>query len=707
MAFFKKNKTSKDKESMKPTPEEIKQDIAKMDSNRNLDQQIKDLTSKLNISPIDEPTPEPSRQEALKTNALTSQPLSEDSGEDVDMSAFQIDAPHSDSKRLNMEQMRMDVARISSDIQGGEELYRRALQRVEGLMGQVEKAEVDFSVLNRLEPENRRLKARLRTAQSELEGSKSKLSLISTDLENHQERLDEKTVQYEQSRVKLVSATKTLHEYDRALKQSKTDIERHTLALERNKTALSVEGRENKVLREKISELSEAVDARQTEFLEASKTAESLRVDCDEFRKQAETYRSQAQDLRITLSTAKRQNNSMKGEMLALHDDIKTFKTQYEFNVIGREDQVADLEVQLSTLSKELDLKANISDKHQGELSKIRRIRAHQDIERDRLEKALDAAKAELADVTKLKASENSQQVTLLKKDVRDLQNDLRRREELFDDAKNETETLRRQLTSADIEQEKLQTKIDLQLQNQAQLEKNNPVPDLEVKIEQLTKKLKIKDEIVKSAEHDLNAFRELQSDLQRREELFEEAQNETETLRRQLALTNIEHEKLQTKLDLQLQEQPQSKKNNSVSDLEVQVEQLTKKLKIKDEIVQSAAHDLNVLREDREAQSAENKRLADQIYDQNYQLEETLKALLESKNNETDLDQRYRDVAAALSLNNTRRKSGNVSKRPDINSDINSDINPDSTNETPSLNEDDIEKRILDYKFGISNKII
>ena len=72
--------------------------------------------------------------------------------------------------------MRMDVARISADIQGGEELYRRALQRVEGLMGQVEKAEVDFSVLNRLEPENRRLKARLRTAQGELEGNKDKLS---------------------------------------------------------------------------------------------------------------------------------------------------------------------------------------------------------------------------------------------------------------------------------------------------------------------------------------------------------------------------------------------------------------------------------------------------------------------------------------------------------------------------------------------------
>jgi len=80
-----------------------------------------------------------------------------------------------------MSEMRLDVAKISADIQGGEELYRRgeelyrrALNRVEGLMGFVEKAEIDFSVLNRLEPENRRLKAKLRTANGDVETIKGR-----------------------------------------------------------------------------------------------------------------------------------------------------------------------------------------------------------------------------------------------------------------------------------------------------------------------------------------------------------------------------------------------------------------------------------------------------------------------------------------------------------------------------------------------------
>ena len=638
MPFFKKSKSKKDSTAAQRSEADIKQDIAQMDQELDLDQQLDDLTAKLNLSPEDEleppqeskisttvpgaigsinqgiekfvsPSFKTTTKDVAPTIDVTSEtPLDEDKIE-TDLPSFETESPTPDPGRMNMAEMRMDVARISADIQGGEELYRRALQRVEGLMGQVEKAEIDFSVLNRLEPENRRLKARLRTAQSELEGNKSKLSLVTADLEDHQERLDEKTIQYEQTRVKLVSATKTLHEYDRALKQSKADVERHTLSLERNKTALNVEGRENKVLREKISELSEAVDARQNEFLEASKMVESLRVDCEEYRKQAEAYRSEAQDLRITLNTAKRQNNAMKGEMLALHDDIKTFKTQYEFNVIDREDRVTDLEVQLATLSKELDVKKDVSDNREAELSQIRRIRAQQDIERDRLEKALSATKAELADTIKLRLNENSEQVSLLKKDINELQADLRRRDELTNQLQNEADGLKRKLTSADLEREKLQTQLEIQAKEQAKVENNSPI-----------------------------------------------------------------------------------------SDLEAQIATLTEQLKIKDEIVQSAAHDLTTLRKDRETQTQENKRLANLIQDQTYQLENAQKALLESKQNETELGQRYKDVAAALSVSSARRQP-EQSASPDIKPDISDDLS--------DLDEDDIADRILDYKFGISDKII
>ena len=654
MSFFKRNKPNKPHEGSKSDAASLKQDMNQMDQDLTLDQQIENLTSQLNISPEDDlntsdnvetsttlgaigsinaslsdfsnPTFEANtaQKRVLAPASTPKVQLSEginakspntEFDREPDITSFEVDMASINPTRLNMAEMRMDVARISADIQGGEELYRRALQRVEGLMGSVEKAEVDFSVLNRLEPENRRLKARLRTTQSELEGNKSKLDLISSDLEDHQERLAEKTVQYEQTRVKLVSATKALHEYDRVLKQTKGDVERHSLSLERNKTALNVESRENKVLREKISELSEAVEARQSEYLEASKIAESLRADCEEFRKQAEAYRSESQDLRITLNTAKRQNNSMKGEMLALHDDIKTFKTQYEFNVIDREDQVTDLETQLSSLSKELDTKKDVLETRDTEFAKLRRVRAQQDIERDRLEKEIDLIKAELADTKRQKSAETSEQLSQLKIDIRDLQ-----------------------------------------------------------------------------------------SDLNRRDEIAEITQTEINNLRRQVNSTDLEREKLQTQLDMQARELDVAKQNNPISELEAQIQNLTEQLKIKDEIVQSAARDVTALRQERDTQANEQRRLEELIHGQTYQLEAAQKALLESKQNETELDQRYKDVAAALSINNTRRNAENPSDAPDIKPDIDQTTSGNKSLDSETL---DIEKRILDYKFGIVDKIV
>jgi len=281
-----------------------------------------------------------------------------------------------------------------------------------------------------------------------------------------------------------------------------------------------------------------------------------------------------------------------------------------EFNVIDKEDLVTDLETQLAAMTKALDAKTEISDKREVEFSKLRRVRAQQDIERNRLEKALDTAKAELVDTQKMKVSKNVEYIALLKKDIHGLQSDLKRRDELAEETQNETETLRRQLTSADLEREKLQTQLDIQT-------------------------------------------RELET----------------------------------------------TQNNNPVSDLEAQIVQLTDQLRIKDEIVQSTALDVTALREAREVQTAEQKRLEGLIHNQTYQLEAAQKALLESKQNEAELDQRYKDVAAALSVNNTRRQAENPSAAPDI--------KPDITDDTENLENVDIEKRILDYKFGIVDKII
>ena len=687
MSFFKKNKSksTKTKVAKKQDQSKLEKEIADMDRERHLDMQLEELTAQLNMpegtesdaSSLAPTKPEDSQeqefiaeslmaftapnltavvpnrvknidvtstnsdslilideqtdahiealladvqveaQEETKTKAQITPTLPHRTDaqapkekENEAIPTIDADIPLAGPSRLDMGAMRLDVAKISADIQSGEEIYRRALQRVEGLMGFVEKAEVDFSVLNRLEPENRRLKARLRTTQGEIETVKSKLTLTAADLEEHQTRLDEKTKQYEQARSKLVTAANALQEYERVLKATKTDAERHALTVERHKTALSVEGRENKVLREKISELSKSLEIRQAEYLDASKMVESLRADCHDFREQADTYRSEAQDLRVALNTAKRQNNTMKSEMQALHEDIKSFKTQYEFNVINREDQVTDLEAQVAFLSKEVDAKKAIANTATQNLAALRSIRNEQDVERSRLEKQLSAAQAEIKDVQTLSETHTAEKLASLNKNITALQAEIARRDEMAEHQAKETADLQRSFKALEQERNQLKSALVSQTEQLDAATMNTPAEDLQARIDTLT-----------------------------------------------------EH------------------------------------LRVKDAIVQSAAQDVSKLRKASEAQTLENKRLEDLIHTQTFQLEAAQKALLESKQTETELDQKYKDIAAALSVNQSRQRSETPAKSPDI--------KPDISDEIKDLTGADIEDRIMDYKFGIRKDII
>lgn len=310
-------------------------------------------------------------------------------------------SPHAGTGRgrADIGAMRLDVARISADISSGEELYRRAQSRIENLTQFVERAEIDFSALNRLEPENRRLKARNKTLNAELNDQGRKLSVLEADLEDHRQRLSERTQISEQAQSRLAQATKSLQDYEKVLKKTQIESDQNRLGLERNQTALEVERRETEILRNKVAELSETLDARSVETTEAKKMAESLREDCSDFRNQSNRYEAENTELRSALDAALKQNNAMKGEMMSLHEDIRSFKTQYEFNVIAREDQITALESQISELNRQVEIKDEIVQNAARDVSELRKLRTSQDLERDRLEKLVDAQNYQLEEV--------------------------------------------------------------------------------------------------------------------------------------------------------------------------------------------------------------------------------------------------------------------------------------------------------------------
>jgi len=322
--------------------------------------------------------------------------------------------------RADVSAMRLDVARISADIQSGEELYRRAQQRIENLTSFVERADIDFSLLNRLEPENRRLKARNRTVETELDDKQRKLSILKIDLEDHRKRLEERNASFEDAQAKLSIAKKSLQSYERTLHSVQQKLDKSDLSQERIQTALEVERRENEVLRERITTLSAELDEKQNYYIEAKKMADSLVQDCNDFRQSADTTNKANIELRNALDSAQKQNNAMKGEMISLHEDIRTFKTQYEFNIISREDEITAQKNQIATLKKQLEIKDEIVRNAARDVSELRKVRASQDVERERLEAQIQSQAFQMEEIN-AELSQSQQDVSDFDRRYRDV----------------------------------------------------------------------------------------------------------------------------------------------------------------------------------------------------------------------------------------------------------------------------------------------
>ncbi len=341
----------------------------------------------IDVTPNDMPTEAPDR---LSLNPDSQSSDSFDVG---------IEAVLPRPARADMSAMRLDVARISADIQSGEELYRRAQQRIENLTSFVERADIDFSLLNRLEPENRRLKARNRTIEAELDDKQRKLSVIQIDLDNHRKRLEERNASFEQAQSKLSVAKKSLQTYERSLQNLQQKLDKSDLSQERIQTALEVERRENEVLRQRVEALSIDIDEKQNHFLEAKKMADSLVQDCNDFRLSSDAANKTNVELRNALDAAQKQNNAMKGEMISLHEDIRGFKTQYEFNIISREDEITAMQNQIATLKKQLEIKDEIVRNAARDVTELRKVRTAQDLERERLEAQIQAQNYQLEEI--------------------------------------------------------------------------------------------------------------------------------------------------------------------------------------------------------------------------------------------------------------------------------------------------------------------
>lgn len=321
---------------------------------------------------------------------------------------------------MNLSELRLDVVRISADIESGEELYRRAQQRVESLISFVERAEVVGSLLSKMEPENRRLKSVNRALESDIRAHTERLAGIQARLEEERRMASDAQRYVDKMKLQLEQATEALEEQTQDVDDIRAECESLRMQGERTKTSLEIETRQNITLRETLEDMSDQIERLSGEKLDIAKEMESLRVDHDDQTRANTLLQSEIANLRVELSASKRENATMRADLEDIQSKITQYSSRHERQLAKRDDRIVSLQNTIADLEDKLRYKAGLAENAVNDATELKKLRSAHEVEREKLEKIIVEQNHQLRESEQrlLKSKQSAQSLDMRYRDV-------------------------------------------------------------------------------------------------------------------------------------------------------------------------------------------------------------------------------------------------------------------------------------------------
>ncbi len=305
---------------------------------------------------------------------------------------------HALNSRTDINAMRADIAHIQTDLESGDAIYRRAQRRINNLLKYAERTEVDLSLLDRLEPENQELKSTNRLLNSELESRVSQIAVLNNQIQDLQRRYDEKEAELDQNLLHTADLTQTLECDEKKYSEQKQIIDDLKAMLERVQCDYDTEIAENQKLREKMRDMSEKTDSAHHQKLDLAKRLESIKIDLNDQINNRDRLRLENHELRQTLEELQKQNTQMRGDLLSVHEEIRSFKTQYELTIIKRDDRIGLLISENETLRETIRQKDNSLQSASRDIHLLKKQCRVHNLEHDKFEHLIKDLKHQLKD---------------------------------------------------------------------------------------------------------------------------------------------------------------------------------------------------------------------------------------------------------------------------------------------------------------------
>ena len=237
-----------------------------------------------------------------------------------------------------------ELARLQADIMAGLHVQRRAEKNLEAISKLLERAEINQNLLNRLEPENRRLKARNRALEEQVKQLSRKAGIDIAEAALKQTDLLDQHSLYDGLNTQLAELRKALRDAEKEAQIAKDAAHNNALSAKLAEKEFAAEQREAAHLRQKIKTLSSALEQKQADYIEAKKMADSLAQDSFDFRAQADSHAMKNRAVQAALETAERENKTLKNTLTGLYEDVQAYKVRSLKKLAQRDAEIKALQ---------------------------------------------------------------------------------------------------------------------------------------------------------------------------------------------------------------------------------------------------------------------------------------------------------------------------------------------------------------------------
>ena len=275
-------------------------------------------------------------------------------------------------KTASLTHMRNDLAQLNKDMSSGEQFYAQSLRRINDLIEYAYETETTLSALEKLEPENAKLRADLGEAKKNLTDQIVRAESAKSKADAYETRYMETRQALEKTQLSLTQMEALRETLSRDLESKDNDLAVLMNKAREIKNAHSLDVKALDGYKAKASELANELSVVMSARLEVETRLHDLGTRFETLKSERDTIERMVKQTRNAQRATEEHNLALKTQLETVLSDVKIFKQQFDAASQNKDAEIGLLRSKLSDLNAELAVKAGVVSRAHDDMADMR-----------------------------------------------------------------------------------------------------------------------------------------------------------------------------------------------------------------------------------------------------------------------------------------------------------------------------------------------